>query len=282
VKAGRFVFVFVVVLVMVSQGLFASLAQAEDESDLDYRFTLVPDKKLPVRRAERPLLLPVRHYAVFANVDVSQVDSSTPWTKIGIGANYGLTKKWEVGILLLPLNFSASKESGVGTPEIRAQYRLLDGPFEVAFDISSILPLVGEFTPTVMLRTRTHLGAWLSFDWSVFGRYEFIQSKSNVQAGSPAELRIQVLKNLSLVAAGQIAMKDSSRQRVDAWAQAGLIVTLSDKNGPYADIGLKAQTARYVLHGRMPNDPSLGNYPGLILSLQIHMLEDPQYHGADF
>lgn len=265
-----------------SQLAVGSSANAEDDSDLDYRYTLAPNKKLPTRRVERPLVLPIRHYELRTNGYITQLDPLTPIVSLQLAASYGIAKNWELGVLLLPLSFSASKDSGVGTPEFIARYQLFKGVFEGAFEFSSILPLVGDLSPTLKLISRTHLGAWASFDLGGFARYEFITGVSNFQAGVPAELKLQILDSLSLSLSGGVALTDSSRNWVSGWAQSALVYTFHDKNGPSVDIGAGARTANHVLHGGMPADPALGNYPAAYLFANFYYLEDPDYRGYDF
>jgi hypothetical protein len=259
-----------------------SSANAGDDSELDYRFTLVPKKKLPIRRVERPLILPLRHYELRTNAHITQLDPATPIVSLEIGASYGISSNWEVGILLLPLSFSASADSGVGTPEFIARYQLFRGVLEGAFEFSSILPLVGEVSPTLKFLTRTHLGAWASIDLGAFARYEFIDAMPNFQAGAPAEFKLQILDSLSLSISGEVALTDSARKWVSVWAQSALVYTFHDTNGPSADIGAGVRTANSVLQGGMPADPALGNYPAIYLFANFYYLEDPDYRAYDF
>ena len=177
-KSLASLFRFFAGLLILSGLASTSFAQTDDASDLDYRFTLVPKKKLPVRYAERPLVVPLRHYELRTSADLTQFDPQTPVVGINVGASYGVSKNWEVGLLLFPITLSPSKETGLDTPEFIARHQFVKDVFELAFEFSSILPLSGEVSPTLKLMSRVHLGAWASFDVAAFVRYQFIDANS--------------------------------------------------------------------------------------------------------
>jgi len=265
--------------------VFCSLAfsaYAEDTGELDYRFTLVDQKKLPLRRVQRPLLMPLHYYEIYFDAEVTQVDPRTPWTQIGIGASYGISNDWEVGMLILPISFSAATDSGFSTPEFQLKYGLLKGVFEVSLDFSTILPIATEVTPMLKLNTRTHLGEWISLDLGAYARYEFVGGHSKFFAGAPAELRLQILDALSLSASVHVGLIDSVRQRYGGSGSAFIVYTHATKKVPFVDIGAGVKTETYVFSGRMLDDPNQVNYPGVAVFARFFVPEEPDYRPFEF
>lgn len=262
--------------------VFPSAIFAADGDGLGERFTVDALKKLPLRRVQRPLVLPTRFFETFFDSELTRIEPGTPWLQLGLGAAYGIDKDWELGMLIVPLSFSAHPDSGISVPEFRIKRGLLRGAFEVAAAASTILPLFGEFTPTLALKTRSHFGAWMSIDLDVFARYELVEDAPVFKAGVPVELRIQILDRASLSAGLIVELIDSPAPRLFVTASASLIYTHPGKSGPFADLGLGATMPEYVFSGGMLPDPSLANHPGLTLFARFYVPEDPRYHPFEF
>jgi len=107
--------------------------------------------------------------------------------RLALGASYGITDDIEVGAVIAPLTLGVlDSEFDYQDPSVRARYRVIDGPVEIAAEAETQLPLSEDADPNLTVRLPVRIQANdLRIDTGLETRVTFGEQDTFVQAAVP-------------------------------------------------------------------------------------------------
>ncbi len=237
-------------------------------------------RRLPVRRALRPLTLPKDLFDVGARARYTTITQDTPVLGVALGAAYGVDDNLEVGLTLLRVDFSSHPETGLEPPTVFGRIRLSEGVFEWAPTLGFSVPLGDHHEAFFQVSALLRLGDLGRFELHP-GVTAFLSGDILFQPMLPAELSFQIGDQLSLSLMGSASMPDATENNIVGRIGGGLSWTTQEKGGAGMEISLTVMSANIALKGTRADDPSFGNHTAVVLQSRFFIPNPYDSYGMD-
>lgn len=223
---------------------------------------------------ERPLTMPEDTFAILFEVGASQLDTRAPVVFGEVGARYGHTEDFELGLRLVRLAMSPAPDTGLNNPIGFVRYRFLSGIFELAGYLEAEIPVGGTYEANARVESLLRIGSFARVDLSAEAGI-FVEEPLRYVASLPLELTFQLGEHVSLSALGILEMRDLGRSD-DLLGRAGIrfAYTFGDQGQATADLGILVTTPNLALRGERPDNPAFNNYFLALIDLSWFIAND--------